>query len=139
MDSAARADLALMRIEALRFLDRVKGCGNPPPVDWRPATGDALRRLHPLVKDEDAVIPKGMARAYHAAVGRYRTAEQRKKLAENRIRDRIGAARRAVTPDGTPVATRSVYDLPAKTITRKACTVDKLLPAKIPAPKEAKS
>jgi putative phage-type endonuclease len=127
MDDQAESDLGLMRAHARIFLTRIEA-GDPPPVDWRPATGDALRRLHPLVKDEDAVIPKGMARAYLAAVGRYRTAEQRKKLAENRIRERVGPAARVVLKDGTAVASRSVY--PVKEHVRKACTVDKLIPAK---------
>jgi putative phage-type endonuclease len=66
IDSRARIDLDLMRDEAQRFLFAIEA-GCPPPVDWRPATGDALRKLHPLVKDEDAVIPGGMARAWLAA------------------------------------------------------------------------
>ncbi len=127
LDGQAEADLELMRAEGRKFLDRI-GHGDPPPVDWRPATTGALKALHPLVKDEDAVVPKGMARAYLAACGREKTAKQRKELAANRIRDRIGPARRAVLADGAPVATRSVYDV--KEHVRKASTTDKLIPAK---------
>ncbi len=133
LDADAEADLKIMRDTAQCFLDDIRD-GRPPPVDWRPSTGEALRRLHPSVKDEDAVVPKGMARAWLAACGREKTAKQRKELAANRIRDRIGPARRAVLADGTPIATRSVYDVKAHV--RKASTVDKLLPAKTPAPKE---
>ena len=133
MDDDALRDLALMRTAAERFR-RYLAEYEPPPVDWRPATGEALRRLHPSVKDEDAVVPKGMARAYLAACGREKTARQRKELAANRIRDRIGPARRAVLADGTPVATRSVFDV--KEHVRKASTTDKLIPAKTPAKKE---
>ena len=126
-----------MRREAVTFLGRIKA-GDPPDVDWRPATAAALKRLHPSVTGEDVTIPKGIARAYQAACGRADTAKKRKALYENRIRERLGTGHRAVA-DGQPVARRDVYDLPEKQITRKACTVDRLMPVKPKdPPKEAK-
>lgn len=129
IDGDARHDLELMRDEALSFLLRTE----PPDPDWRPSTTRALKALHPDVEDRDAVIPKGLADRYHAACRSFKAAERRKSLAENLIRDRIGSAKHAIALiDGhlTTVASRTVYDLPEKTITRKACTVSKLTPAK---------
>jgi predicted phage-related endonuclease len=132
LDDRAEDDLTLMRLEAISFLGRIE-TGDPPDVDWRPASTDALKRLHPSVTDVDVTIPKGMGRAYQAACSRHKTAEQRKQLMENRVRERLGTGHRAVTPDGQPIARRDVYDLAEKTITRKAATVDRLVAVK---PKE---
>jgi putative phage-type endonuclease len=128
MDDAARGDLKLMREEAREFLDRID-LGDPPDVDWRPATTAALKHLHPSLEDRQAIVPKGMARAYAAACGRYKSAEQSKKRLENQIRQRLGAANAAVLRDGTKVAARQVYEV--REHTRKASTVDKLVPSKI--------
>ena len=58
-------------------------------------------------------------------------AEQRKALAENQIRVRLGNGRRVMDgATGQPVARREVYDLPAKTIERKASTVNRLVAVK---------
>jgi putative phage-type endonuclease len=135
-DSQAEHDLELMLNEAGDFLYRIR-MGYPPDVDWRPATADALKRLHPDVSDEDVRIPRALAARYRAACRSYKAAEQRKRLAENQIRQRLGSGRRAVIAglDGdVTVATRQVYDLAAKTIERSACTVDKLAPAKVKDP-----
>jgi hypothetical protein len=68
---------------------------------------------------------------YRAALRAYKAAEQRKKLAENRMRQLLGSGHRLVSAiTGDVIATRQVYDLAAKTIERKACTVDKLVAAK---------
>jgi putative phage-type endonuclease len=128
MDDAARADLKLMRDEARDFLRRIE-TGHEPDVDWRPATTAALKRLHPSLEDRQVIVPKGMARAYRAACGRYKSAEQRKKRLENQIRQRLGSANAALTRDGAKVAARQVYEV--KEHTRKASTVDKLVPSKI--------
>jgi putative phage-type endonuclease len=128
MDADALADLKIMRDTAQCFLDDIRD-GNEPDVDWRPATTAALKKLHPSLEDRQAVIPKGMARAYRAACGRYKSAEQSKKRLENQIRQRLGSANAAVLRDGTKVAARQVYEVKAHT--RKASTVDKLVPSKI--------
>lgn len=129
--SQAEADLEVMRGAAREFLDRIRW-DNPPDVDWRPQTSAALKHLHPSLEDRDAIIPRALARQYKAACRAYKAAEQRKKAAENRIRDRIGPASRARTDDqhgpGEVIASRQVYEV--KEHTRKASTVDKLVPAK---------
>jgi putative phage-type endonuclease len=132
IDAEAEADLKIMRDTAQCFLDDIRD-GRPPDVDWRPATTAALKRLHPSLSDSAAVIPARLAARYRAACKAVQAAERRKKLAENQIRDRIGASRYAMAGGGagTPrdlVATRQVYDV--KEHTRKASTVDKLTPAK---------
>jgi putative phage-type endonuclease len=128
MDDAARHDLTLMRIEALRFLDRVKGCGPPPEPDWRPATTAALKALHPSVVDKDMPVGAQMRISYQAAVRNYKAAEHRKDEMTNVVLQSIGDGRRAVDPDGTVIASRQVYDVKASV--RKAYTVNKLVPAR---------
>lgn len=129
LDAQAEADLKLMRDEARNFLDRID-LKDPPEVDWRPATTGALKRLHPSVEDRDVRIPRDLASRYQAACKAVKAAERRRDLAANQIRARIGPARYAVTSyaqHAERVARRDVYDLPEKTITRKATTVDRLV------------
>lgn len=128
LDDDAEADLKLMREEAGLFLDRHLRAGVEPDVDWRPATGEMLRRLHPDVEDRDVTIAAGLAGRYKAACAGAKEAGQRKDQAENEIRQAIGSGRRALDPDGRPVATRQVYDVKAHV--RKACTVNKLVSAR---------
>jgi len=127
LDDDARDDLKLMREEAALFMDRLRA-GREPDADWRPATGEALKRLHPSLQDTDVTIPRTLAGQYRAACAAVKKAEQRKNLAENRIRARLGDGRRVFAPDGQAVATRQVYDV--KEHVRKACTVNKLVPAR---------
>jgi putative phage-type endonuclease len=134
LDSAAEDDLDLMKNEADAFLARI-AVGSPPDIDWRPATRDALKHLHPSVKDEDVNIGGQLAGRYRAACRTLKTAEQKKAKYENQIRELLGSARRA-TAASEVVARRDVYDVAAKTIERKAFTVDKLVPVK---PKEPAS
>jgi putative phage-type endonuclease len=111
LDGAARIDLKVMRNEAREFLDRID-LGDPPDVDWRPATGEALRRLHPSVVDKDIPIGPALRIQYQAAVRRYGEAKQRKALLTNRVLDAIGDGRRAVAtgPGGEVIATRSASE-----------------------------
>jgi len=135
MDGDAKDDLDLMRREAWAFLKRIYG-RNPPDVDWRPATTGTLKHLHPSVEDRSEFIPRGLAARYRAACKAVKAAERRRDLAANQIRARMGAARFVHSGSrGTPqvIARRDVYDLPEKTITRKAATVDRLVAVK---PKE---
>jgi putative phage-type endonuclease len=135
IDADAEADLKIMRDTAQCFLDDIRD-GNPPDVDWRPATTTALKRLHPSVEDRDAHIGRRLEISYRAAIRRHKEAEKRKQLMENRLRDAMGSARRAVAAYGSGpgggllIARRDVYDLPEKTITRKAATVDRLVAVK---------
>lgn len=136
MDEAARLDLAMMIDAAREFLGRIER-QDPPDVDWRPATAYALKQLHPSIEARNVVVPASLAKRYRAACKAVKSAEQRKGLAENLLRARMGTAQAAYDgATGQVLATRQVYDVAAKTIERKAFTVDKLIAAK---PKEAKS
>ena len=130
MDDQAEADLKLMRDEAEAFLACVAQGAAPEP-DWRPATASALKHLHPDIEDRDVVVPAALARRYRAAHAAVKKAEQRKALAENQIRVRLGNGRRVIDgATGQPLARREVYDLPAKTVERKASTVNRLVAVK---------
>lgn len=136
LDDDAREDLALMLDEAERFLRRLSD-EDPPDVDWRPATIDALKTLHPSVDDdEDALVSTQLAKRYRAAVKNAKHWEQRKKLYEARLREAMGSARRAsfLRIGREPLVRRDVYDV--KEHVRKASTVDKLVPVY---PKETKT
>lgn len=123
-------DIALMRDAAQKFLRQVHN-EEPPDVDWRPATLGALKQLHPSLEGGSVVVPATLAKRYRAACKAVKAAEQRKALAENQLRQRLGSAQAAYDgATGRPLATRQVYDVAAKTIERKAFTVDKLVPAK---------
>jgi putative phage-type endonuclease len=108
LDDAAQADLKLMREEAETFLGRLRN-GVEPDVDWRPATRDALKQLHPELEDREVEIPAHLAVAYSAAVRRHELAERRKDELANRVLSEVGDGRYAIE-DGTSrkVATRSV-------------------------------
>lgn len=140
LDDQARADLELMRYEALQFLGRLPAGdfpGEPPEADWRPATRDALKHLHPSLEDRDVRISTQLGNRWLAACRNLKTAEQKKALYENKIRQVLGTGRRAIHNSlGCPVARRDVYDLPEKQITRKASTTDRLVPV---SPKEPAS
>ena len=107
----ARLDLLLMRSEAIDFLQRID-LGDPPEVDWRPATGEALRRLHPSIVDKDIPVGPALRIQYQAAIRRYGEAKQRKALLTNRVLDAIGDGRRAVAagPGAAVIATRSASE-----------------------------
>jgi putative phage-type endonuclease len=135
MDDQAREDLGLMLGEAARFLARLVH-KEPPDVDWRPATRDALKRLHPgLDEDREVLITHQLAGRYQGACRALKAAEQRKAKYENQIRVLLGTGNYVLDamPPNVTIARRDVYDLPEKIITRKACTVDRLMPVK---PKE---
>lgn len=125
MDDQARADLELMRAEALAFLGRIR-TGEAPEPDWRPATTAALKHLHPSLDDRHQPVSRQLARSYRAAVRRYEEAKRRREEMTNRLRDAMGSAHFAVTPDGQKVARRDVY--PVKEHVRRASTTDKIVP-----------
>jgi putative phage-type endonuclease len=144
LDAQAETDLKLMRDEARDFLDRID-LGDPPDVDWRPATTDALNRLHPSVEDRDVPVGRQLMLWYQAACRDSDAAERRKAKYANRLREVIGGGHRALC-GGVLVATRSVYEQSridtgklrenypdAAAACAKTSTVSKLLPAK---PKE---
>lgn len=146
---AACTDLDRMRREALLFLQRMED-GEPPEVDWRPATASALRALYPDEEGGDIAVRPSLAISYAAAVRRYKAADRRMDEMSAAVLEIIGNRRRAIDPrTGEPIATRSVSH-PQKvsvTLVRERypgiaaeCTPDpkpviKLLPAK---PKKGK-
>lgn len=136
-------DVELMREAAAEFLSRVER-GDAPPIDHTPATTAALRELYPLGDDDtETEVSADIAAEYRAARAALDQARERYDLAVNRLRAAMGDARRALTPDGTPIATRSVYertgidtrrlraDYPdAYEACRTVSTVDKITPAR---------
>ena len=108
IDEAAEADLTLMEGEAIAFRERLEA-GDPPDVDWRPATTAALKTLHPLPGEADVTVGRQLAISYRAACRRYEQAKRRKDEMTNRLLQAIGDGRRAVEAcTELPVATRSV-------------------------------
>jgi putative phage-type endonuclease len=112
-DDELEADIAAMIHAAEDMLRRVAAY-DPPPVDWRPETTDALRRVFRNVTEEQVRIPRELARRYRAAKRAAKLAGQRVGLAENEIRHKLGNAAAAVIPgaEGEPpevIARRSVY------------------------------
>ena len=102
------ADVALMLKEAEDFIRRLDE-NDPPDVDWRAATTDALRQLHPHRGEGAVEIPATWHRQWQLADRLEQAAAQRKALAENRIRALVGDSHHA-TVDGEPVANKVVYD-----------------------------
>lgn len=126
------ADILMMRVAALEFLDRIER-QDAPDVDWRPATIGALKALHPSVTDEDVFVGSQVARRYRAAARNHKHWEQRKRLYEAQLRQQMGSARRAWS-GGEVIARRDVFE--QREYVRKATTVDKLVPVY---PKEKQS
>lgn len=122
-----QGDVDLMRKRGLEFWERVQA-EDPPEIDGHAATALALKRLYPDVDEaEKAEVPADLATRYQTACAAVRRAEERKSGIENEIRAAMGNAKRAVTPDGQKVATRSVYDRKGYTV--KPTRIDALKPA----------
>jgi predicted phage-related endonuclease len=107
-------DAAFMVAEAEAFLRRLDD-GDPPDIDWRISTTQALKQLHPDVEDTEVEIPATWVRQAQLAGRLEKAARDRKVLAENRIRAAMGRAQRA-TVGGRKVATRSVFAMKARTM-----------------------
>jgi len=110
-DDELEADIAAMIRAAEDMLRRVREY-DPPPVDWRPETTAALRRVYREATEERVRIPVELAERWRAAKRAVKLAEQRAGLAENEIRHRLGHALTAVTGTGEAeavVARRSLY------------------------------
>lgn len=122
-------DQQMMRNAGREFLGRIER-QDAPDVDWTAATAYALKQLHPSLEDRDVVIGRQLEISYNAACKAFKAAEQRKDEMTNRLRAAMGSARRAVSRDdlGRVIATRQVYE--QRESVRKACTVDKIVPAK---------
>ncbi len=133
IDDHAKADLELMRWEAAEFLSRIDR-RDEPPVDWKPPTTAALKHLHPDVEDTDVPVKRMPITRYRAACRAYKAAEQRKKEAENVLRQLLGNGHRITDRlTGEVVARRDVYDV--REHVRKASHVDRLVAVE---PKQAR-
>ena len=102
-------DVALMVREAEAFWQRIVD-GDPPDVDWRPATNRALKKLHPDLDDVEAEVDQKWIDAYLQAVADMKDAERRKAEAENQIRAQLGRAARG-TVNGRKVVTRTIRQI----------------------------
>lgn len=132
-------DVVLMREKAQEFLKRTES-GDVPDLDWSAATAYTLKQLHPSVEDSGVFVSTQLAGRYRAAVRNHKHWEQRKKLYEAQLRERMGSARRAHVrsediPAGEVIARRDVYEVAAHA--RKASTTDKLVPVYPKAKKES--
>lgn len=117
-------DVALMRKAAQEFLDDVDS-GRQPDVDSHVATARRLKWLHPSVVDDEVELEETVVNQYRLARRLEQAAADRKRLAENRIRAALGDCARG-TVGGRKVASRSVYDVKARTQEVRAHTVNRL-------------
>jgi predicted phage-related endonuclease len=104
----AQHDLEIMRAEAIEFRKRVES-RIPPPMDWHPASRDALKRVYAGAIEEAVVIPRSTGRRLRTRKRALDAAEQAYRLAENEVRARLRTATRAISDDGELYAARSVY------------------------------
>lgn len=113
-DDDAQADIEAMRAAGEEFLDRLHD-GNPPPVDWTPATTAALKTLYKDDPEGSVAIPVKLARRYRDAKAAEKRAKRRVGLATNQILDLAGNAKYITVGqrgryrlDDSRVASRSV-------------------------------
>lgn len=99
VDAQARMDLNIWRHDAELFLDSLAVAVRPAP-DWRPETGRAVRALHPLLENRDALVGKRLAISYLAAVRHAKEADRRKAEMTNILLEAMGNARRVLVRDG---------------------------------------
>lgn len=126
-------DIAVMVEAGRRFMARIEA-GDPPPLDDHHATLATVKRLHPDLDDDVAVVPDGVAEGYRRAVRMSRLADRAKDRYEILLRAEMGRAKRATTAAGLKVATRTVSEIAESTVTRAAHRRDYLTPAKEPKP-----
>lgn len=125
-------DIAVMVEAGRRFMARIEN-GDPPPLDDHHATLATVKRLHPdLDDDATAEVDEQMGANYLRACRAYKVAEKAKARYETLLRDQMGRAKRAVTPSGRKVATRTVSEIAASTVVKAAHRRDYLTPAKPP-------
>ncbi len=80
--------------------------GTPPDLDGHAATYAAVRRLHPDIDGTDVDVDPWTAVEWRIAKRRLDRAQARHRQTAARLLDAMGPARRAFTPDGSPVARR---------------------------------
>jgi putative phage-type endonuclease len=77
-----------------------------PELDGHAATYQAVRRLHPDIDGTDVEVDPWTAVEWRIAKRRLDRAQHRHRQTAARLLDAMGPARRAFTPDGSPVARR---------------------------------
>lgn len=107
-------DVALMRTAAQAFLASI-AADQAPDIDAHTATLRRLKRLHRDLVDDEAVIPLHLWRQYSAARRLKKKAEERMRLAENRVRNLAGPAARIRVADDGPTFSHTVTDMKART------------------------
>ena len=108
------AEAKILREEAELFLASVRE-DRMPDVDSHTATLRRLKRLHPDLTDEEAVIPEYVWRQYATARRLKKAAEDRMRLAEARVRHIAGPAARIRIGDDGPTFSHTVTDIKART------------------------
>lgn len=102
-------DLTVMRAAGLRLMDRIAS-GDAPDIDDHPATGQALKQLHPLAGSGDIEVPVELAEGYRRARALRSRIEARVDAYEMQIRAALGGTYHRAVCNGRLVASRSVYD-----------------------------
>jgi putative phage-type endonuclease len=111
----AEQDIAFMVREAAKFLDRLDS-NEPPPIDWTPASTQALLTLNPLQEGAVYRATKRDATRLRAAYQRFKATERRYNQLRNELAAKAGGAERIVVPDpvkhdkdGNPVDVNVLY------------------------------
>lgn len=108
------ADVLTLRQAAEEFLADVRE-DRTPDVDSHTSTLRRLKHLHHELTDTEAVIPETVWRQYAAARRLKKAAEDRMRLAENRVRAIAGPAARIRVGDDGPTFSHTVSDIKART------------------------
>jgi putative phage-type endonuclease len=110
------ADVQIMRDAAAAFMQTLTD-GVEPDIDSHFATGRRLKRMHRDLEDREVDVPLTIVRQYQAAQRLKKAAEDRMRLADNRVRHLVGNATTAVitTPDGRRTFSHTVSDIKERT------------------------
>jgi hypothetical protein len=90
-DDAAEADIAAILAAGEAFVSCLES-EQPPAVDWTPACTATLKQMYSGITDERVRVPARLADQYQAARAAAKLAERRLRLAQNRLRERLGFA-----------------------------------------------
>lgn len=99
------AEAEVIRVAGRDFLDSIHD-RRRPELDDAVATHRTIRQMHPDIVDVDVEIPHELAIRYATAIEDVKTAEAIKRRYATEVADRLGDARRALTPGGITVAYR---------------------------------
>jgi len=107
-------DIAIMRQQARIMLERVSD-EDPPPIDWKPATGRALRFVSSDLEPVSVRVPVELARRRAAVKAAQKRIRERDGLVTNELLARMGNATWAhaidpATGEEVRVCSRSQYD-----------------------------